>query len=75
MNDSCTESFDLLEVPIYILNMHNYILVDLIGTRRPELGALRAQHYRALSDRKLSMHDRAIGFRRPQALREAEGLA
>jgi hypothetical protein len=75
MNNSRTESFGLLEMPIYVFNMHNHILIDLIGTRRPKLGASRAQHYRALTDRELSVHDRAIGSRRPQALREAEGLA
>jgi hypothetical protein len=42
VHDSRTESFGLLAVPIGVFNMHKHILVDLIGTRRPKLGAWRA---------------------------------
>jgi len=42
MHDSRAESFRMLKVPIDVFNMHQHILVDLIGTRGFELGALRA---------------------------------
>ena len=42
LRDSRTESFRMLEMPIDVFNTHNYILVDLIGMRRPERGAWRA---------------------------------
>jgi len=41
-HDSRAESFSLLKVPIDVFHMHQHILVDLIGTWRHELGALRA---------------------------------
>ena len=40
--DSRTELFGVLEVPIDVVNMHQHILVDFGGTRRPEVTALSA---------------------------------
>jgi len=32
----------MLEMPVDVFNMDKNVLIDLIGTRRPELGALCA---------------------------------
>jgi hypothetical protein len=42
MDNSRTGSLRMLEVPVDIFNVDKHVLVDLIGTRGPELGAFCA---------------------------------
>jgi hypothetical protein len=42
MDNSRTGSFRMLEMPVNVFSMDKHVLVDLIGTRGSELGALGA---------------------------------
>lgn len=56
-----------------ILNMHNHVLADLVGTRGLKLATRAAQHDSALLDGELCMADAAIRSPSTQALHETEG--
>jgi hypothetical protein len=59
LQDACATLPGMLEMRIYVLDMHVYVLAYFVGARRPKLGTLTAQHYSALGNVELRMRDNA----------------
>ena len=64
-----------LEVFVDIVDMHEHVLVDLIGTGDPKAAPPRAHHDGSFTHGQLRVRDFAVRSRRPQALRETERSA
>src|ERR1700730_14805672 len=59
LQDARTKPLGLLEMLAKVLDMYGYVLAHFVGAWRPKLGALAAQHDRALTDVELCVGDAA----------------
>src|SRR5439155_25513967 len=75
LEDLCSESLGMLEMPIHIVHAREDVLMKLAGTHRFERAAAAADHDVAGSGEQLGMSHDPVAIRRSQSLAKPKGSA